>query len=78
MFKKTLKIIISFPTTSEALKMEKVCRNNGIKGKLIPIPREISAGCGMAWSSEIELKENILKLIMENNINIDKTYEIFK
>ncbi len=78
MLKKTLKLIVAFPTTSEALKMEKVCRNNSIKGKLIPIPREISAGCGMAWSSEIELKEDVLKLIMDNNIAIDKTYEIFK
>lgn len=78
MFKKTLKVIITFSSTSESLKMEKICRKNGIKGRLIPVPREISAGCGMAWSSEIDLKDELLKIIDNNNIKIEKMYELMK
>jgi hypothetical protein len=29
--------------------MEKQCNANGIPGRLIPVPREITAGCGLAW-----------------------------
>ncbi len=78
MFKKSLKIIITFSTTSEALKMEKVCKANQIKGRLIPVPREISAGCGMAWSSEVELKEKLVRITVENNIKINGIYEMMK
>ncbi len=78
MFKKSLKIIITFSTTSEALKMEKVCKVNQIKGRLIPVPREISAGCGMAWSSEVELKEKLVRITVENNIKINGIYEMMK
>ena len=78
MFKKTLKVIITFSSTSESLKMEKICRKNSIKGRLIPDPREISAGCGMAWSSEVDLKDELLKIIDNNNIKIEKMYELMK
>lgn len=73
-----MKVIVTFTTTSEALKMEKACRKNHIKGKLIPVPREISAGCGMAWSSEIELKDSLLKIVDENSIKINEIYEMMK
>lgn len=29
--------------------MGKRCMETGIPGRLIPLPREISAGCGLAW-----------------------------
>ena len=41
--------ILTFHTTTEAMAMEKRCEENGIPGRLIPIPREITAGCGLAW-----------------------------
>ena len=42
-------IIITFHTTSEAMAMEKLCTHMGIPGRLIPVPREITAGCGLSW-----------------------------
>jgi hypothetical protein len=41
--------VITFHTTSAAMAMERCCEANGIGGRLIPVPREISAGCGLAW-----------------------------
>ena len=46
---KSEKVIVTFPTTTQAMKMEKAARACGAPGRLIPVPREISAGCGMAW-----------------------------
>lgn len=42
-------MVLSFHTTSEAMAFEKQCLSNGFPGRLIPIPREITAGCGLAW-----------------------------
>lgn len=41
--------ILTFRTTTDAMAMEKKCAECGIPGRLIPVPREITAGCGLAW-----------------------------
>ena len=33
----------------EAMAWEKHCEAEHIPGRLIPLPRELSAGCGLAW-----------------------------
>lgn len=78
MLKKTMKIIISFHSFSEVLKFEKECKNNGIKGRIIPIPREISAGCGMVWSSELDTENELMKIIEVENIEIKSIYKLLK
>ena len=57
MRKKTEALVISFGTTTEAMKMERHCEKEGLPGRLIPIPREITAGCGMAWKAKPTEKE---------------------
>ena len=42
-------LVITFPTTTDAMGMERLCRDGALPGRLIPVPREISAGCGLAW-----------------------------
>lgn len=41
--------ILTFYTTTAAMAMEDYCHAQGIAGRLIPLPQEISAGCGLAW-----------------------------
>ena len=53
---RTLKAVYTFHTTTEAMKMEQCAREHGIPGRLIPVPRQISAGCGMAWAAPAEAK----------------------
>lgn len=53
------KLIITFATTAMALKMEKVCHAYKAPGRLIPVPREITAGCGLAWMAAPEEKEQL-------------------
>lgn len=47
-------VVITFHTTAEAMAMEQYCMEYGIKGRLIPVPREISAGCGISWRMTAE------------------------
>ena len=42
-------VVLSFHTTLEAMEWEKQCAECGVPGRIIPLPREISAGCGLAW-----------------------------
>ena len=46
---KETKLYITFYTTAEAMATESVCRENNLSGKLVPVPRVLSAGCGIAW-----------------------------
>lgn len=61
------KLVITFPTTTAAMTMEAACGTG--KGRLIPIPREISGGCGLAWCAEPELDEALTGIMKENNIS---------
>ena len=51
MRKKERRLIAAFFTTHDAMAFEDFCRGCGAPGRLIPLPREISAGCGLAWSA---------------------------
>lgn len=66
MIKKAEKVVITFYTTTDAMAMEQVCKEENADGRLIPVPTAITAGCGLAWCSEPE-KESKLREIMQNN-----------
>ena len=49
MKEKVLTTVVTFETTTQAIAMERECKKNKFTGRLIPVPREISASCGLAW-----------------------------
>ena len=49
MRKKRPYIVLSFASTACAMGWEQECRARGIPGRLIPLPGEITAGCGLGW-----------------------------
>ena len=53
-------LIISFDNTTEAMAVEKYCMENNLPGRIIPVPREITAGCGLAWRALPEDEEVLL------------------
>ena len=52
-------LIITFATTTQAMAMEKFCAEQGLPGRLIPVPREITAGCGLSWKADPAQKEHL-------------------
>lgn len=52
MRKKELKLVVTFHTTADAMGMEQLCKREDIPGRLIPVPRSVSAGCGLAWCAD--------------------------
>jgi hypothetical protein len=41
-------VIVIFESTRAAIEAERACLASGIKCQAIPLPRDISAGCGIA------------------------------
>ena len=76
MRQKTLKQVVTFATTSDAMAMEAAAREYGIPGRVIPVPSEISAGCGLSWCAGSDEKEALLAGIAEHSISYEGLYEI--
>lgn len=53
-------LVIAFDSTSQAIAAETLFQNNDLPGRMIPIPAQISAGCGLAWKAEPEQKQALL------------------
>ena len=74
MLKKTEKLVITFHTTTEAMAMESTCKSLHADGRLIPVPRVISAGCGLAWCAGLQSEETLTALMQQNNIQPQGIY----
>lgn len=70
------KYVVTFRTTASAMAMEKVCREEGVPGRLIPVPRTISAGCGMCWAAPPESRDTIEDLVVRKHLMVDGLYDI--
>ena len=68
--------IISFPSTHHAMAGEKiaegVCKNK--EARLIPIPPEVSAGCGLALKLPSSILELVLDTLMKEGIQIEGAF----
>ena len=65
-------VVLTFSTTTAAMSMEKRCGQNKIPGRLIPVPREITAGCGLAWKMSEEDYEKYKDEVEELNIGVEQ------
>ena len=65
-------VVLTFSTTTAAMSMEKKCGQNKIPGRLIPVPREITAGCGLAWKMSEEDYEKYKVEVEELNIAVEQ------
>ena len=74
MRKKEMRLVITFHTTADAMALEKYCRERALPGRLIPVPRTISAGCGMAWCTDEEMEGLFDRLLNEESIASDGIY----
>ena len=75
MRKKELKLVVTFHTTADAMAMEKACKEHGAPGRLIPVPRLISAGCGLAWCADLEDREVIKEVLQRVGIEEEEMHE---
>ena len=70
------RLIVTFHTTTAAMGMESACAKAGLPGRLIPVPREITAGCGMAWCAPPEARADLEAFVAQQAISTAGWYEL--
>ena len=53
--------ILTFESTTQAMAADKFGIEQKLPGRLIPIPREITAGCGLCWKADPKEREKVLQ-----------------
>ena len=74
MIKREEKLVITFYTTTDAMAMEKTCKEWGADGRIIPVPGSISADCGLAWCAGNESEDTLLELMIRHHITPQGIY----
>lgn len=64
-------VVIAFATTSDAMAMEHFCKKVSHPGNLIPIPNQLSAGCGLAWMTDSNSESQVTNFLKENNLSFE-------
>ena len=72
--KKKPAFIIAFDATTQAMATDKLCAKNGLPGRLIPVPREITAGCGFAWKAAPEDETILIEALTKEGIEWASTH----
>lgn len=76
MLEKEMKILVSFGSAATAMGFEKFCKASNIEGRMIPLPREISAGCGICWISPIEIKDKVISALKISGYKCERIHEM--
>ena len=69
MREKKIFLVITFSETSDAIAAEKLLESRHIPGRVIPIPSQLSAGCGLSWKTETEQEEEVKTALVEAGIH---------
>ena len=79
MIRKHQRVVFTFHTTTDAMAMETYCQARNLPGRLIPIPREITAGCGLAWKTLPGEDARFVQILEEAGIRWEamKTIELW-
>ena len=72
----TLALVVAFDSTASALAFAQHAKAEQFTGRLIPIPRTLSAGCGMAWRNTLDQREQIDQLIARIHIDDARVVEM--
>ena len=54
MRKKVDALVVTFAAATDAMAAEKYLIERQLPGRLIPLPSEIDAGCGLAWKAPVD------------------------
>jgi hypothetical protein len=60
---KEIRYIVTFYNHTGAMAFQKACMDNGVPGKLIPIPEQLEAGCGQVWSAPLTARKGLTALL---------------
>ncbi|MDD4837098.1 MAG: DUF3343 domain-containing protein [Dethiosulfovibrio sp.] len=62
--------LATFDVTSMAIMFERVCRKEGLKVKVVPVPRSLSSSCGLACEYPCDDEDRIKAICVERDIDV--------
>ncbi len=74
MIRKQDRLVITFFTTADAMAMEHLCREQKADGRIIPVPRSITADCGLAWCADSQSEKDLRALMEAGKIRFQGVY----
>ena len=69
-------LVVTFHTTTQAMAAEKFCLGSGLPGRIIPVPREITAGCGLSWKAAPADQEVLTAALTESGLGWQEMHVI--
>ena len=69
--------LLTFDSSNKSIKAERVLRRNKLAARVIPVPEELSKGCGFAVRLDGNL-EDAKKFLCEKNICTKGIYKFIK
>jgi hypothetical protein len=63
--------VVLVPSTSHAIRAERVCHLARLKVKLIPTPRQLSSNCGTALRFDWTEREVVEEALRANKVDYD-------
>ena len=76
MIRKQQRVVFTFHTTTDAMATESLCREKSLGGRMIPVPGEITADCGLAWCAEPGLEETLTMAMNDAGIPMQGVYRL--
>ena len=70
--------VITFKSTNHAIKGESVFKNENIKFRTIPTPREITHSCGLSIKFDLNDTDFARKIVQKNKLDIEGIFKIIK
>ncbi len=67
---------ITFPTTYNAIRAEKMLKGDSYSFKMVPVPRSISSSCGTALRCSCDEVEQINYILEQSNVECEDTHKI--
>lgn len=64
-------LVLTFPTTAAAIACEELCGRAGLPGRMIPVPGQISAGCGLAWKAAPQDQDALVSALAEAGVAVE-------
>ena len=76
MRRKTPHVVVTFATTSDAMAVEMAADAGAVPGRMIPVPSEISAGCGLAWCAPADVRSELFAAFGREGLAFDGVFEV--
>ncbi|NLK51187.1 MAG: DUF3343 domain-containing protein [Syntrophomonadaceae bacterium] len=67
--------VFTFVSTHQALKAEKVLKEEALKASIIPVPREISSLCGLAIRVDAQQRGQVEQTLRGKGVGIEAVFD---